>query len=69
MPFTPEDAARLKDVANKALRELKPAGFAIGVVEGADLVFAEGFGFADIESARPQPGWWEGVTARVARGR
>jgi alkanesulfonate monooxygenase SsuD/methylene tetrahydromethanopterin reductase-like flavin-dependent oxidoreductase (luciferase family) len=22
-----------------------------------------------IESARPQPGWWEGVTARVARGR
>jgi alkanesulfonate monooxygenase SsuD/methylene tetrahydromethanopterin reductase-like flavin-dependent oxidoreductase (luciferase family) len=21
-----------------------------------------------IESARPQPGWWEGVTARVARG-
>jgi len=20
-----------------------------------------------IESARPQPGWWEGVTARVAR--
>jgi CubicO group peptidase (beta-lactamase class C family) len=54
MPFTQQDAARLRDVANSALRDLKPAGFAVGVVEGPNLVFAEGFGFADIESRRPQ---------------
>jgi len=54
MPFTPESAARLRDVANEALRDLKPAGFAVGVVEGPNLVFAEGFGFADIEGGRRQ---------------
>ena len=54
MPFTPEDAARLRDAANAALAELKPAGFAVGVVEGPDLAFAEGFGFADIESGKRQ---------------
>ncbi|HUZ12115.1 MAG TPA: serine hydrolase domain-containing protein [Caulobacteraceae bacterium] len=54
MPFAPEDAARLGNAASKALKALEPAGFAVGVVEGADLVFAEGFGFADIESGRPQ---------------
>ena len=54
MPFTTEDAARLRDVADKTLDELKPAGFAVGVVEGSKLVFAEGFGFADIESGRRQ---------------
>ncbi len=54
MPFTPKDAARLRDAANAALEELKPAGFAVGVVEGSDLAFAEGFGFADIESGKRQ---------------
>jgi CubicO group peptidase (beta-lactamase class C family) len=54
MPFTLEAAARLKRVADEALRELQPAGFAVGVVEGPTLVFAEGFGFADIESGRAQ---------------
>ncbi len=54
MPFTPKDAARLRDAANAALEALKPAGFAVGVVEGPDLAFAEGFGFADIESGKRQ---------------
>ena len=54
MPFTPASAAHLRDVANQAYQELRPAGFAVGVVEGPDLVFAEGFGFHDIESGRPQ---------------
>jgi CubicO group peptidase (beta-lactamase class C family) len=54
MPFTPEGAARLRDTAQKALAELKPAGFSVGVVDGQELVFAEGFGFADIESGKPQ---------------
>lgn len=54
MPFTTEAAARLREVASQALADLKPAGFAVGVVEGPDLVFAEGFGFADIESGKPQ---------------
>lgn len=54
MPFTQENAARLRDAAFQALEALKPAGFAVGVVEGPDLVFAEGFGFADIESGRRQ---------------
>jgi CubicO group peptidase (beta-lactamase class C family) len=54
MPFTPKDAARLRDAANAALEALKPAGFAVGVVEGPDLAFVEGFGFADIESGKLQ---------------
>jgi CubicO group peptidase (beta-lactamase class C family) len=54
MPFTPGDAARVRDAANQALADLKPAGFSVGVVEGPNLVFAEGFGFADIESGKPQ---------------
>ncbi len=54
MPFTSGDAARLRAVAHRALQDLQPAGFAVGVVEGPNLVFAEGFGFADIESSRPQ---------------
>ncbi len=54
MPFTPQDAARLREVASQALAELKPAGFSVGVVEGAELVFAEGFGFADIEAGKRQ---------------
>jgi CubicO group peptidase (beta-lactamase class C family) len=52
--FADADAARLRTAAAEALRELRPAGFSVGVVSGRDLVFAEGFGFADIESGLAQ---------------
>ena len=54
MSFSASDAARLRQTAQAALEELGPAGFGLGVVSGPDLVFAEGFGFADIESGKPQ---------------
>ena len=54
MSFTESDAARLREAAQAALADLRPAGFGLGVVFGPDLVFAEGFGFADIESGKPQ---------------
>jgi CubicO group peptidase (beta-lactamase class C family) len=54
MTFTSNDAARLRAAAVSALQEFRPSGFGVGVVEGPNLVFAEGFGFADIESGRPQ---------------
>ncbi len=54
MTFSTADAARLRAAAEQGLKDLKPAGFGLGVVEGASLVFAEGFGFADIESGKKQ---------------
>jgi CubicO group peptidase (beta-lactamase class C family) len=53
-PFTPADAERLRTAARETLAEFHLPGVAIGVVAGQDLVFAEAFGFADIESGRPQ---------------
>ena len=52
--FGAADAARLKAAAQDELARLNLPGFAIGVVSGERLVYAEGFGFADIESGRPQ---------------
>lgn len=54
MTFTAEDARRIREEAQGALDELHLPGVGIGVVEGDDLVFSEGFGFADIESGRKQ---------------
>ncbi|HWA60985.1 MAG TPA: serine hydrolase domain-containing protein [Caulobacteraceae bacterium] len=54
MSFTATDAERLRAAANAAMEDLRPSGFALGVVVGDDLAFAEGFGFADIESGTPQ---------------
>lgn len=54
MPFTAADAARVRAAAQGALADLKPAGFSVGVVAGGKLAYAEGFGFADIESGKPQ---------------
>jgi CubicO group peptidase (beta-lactamase class C family) len=52
--FTASDAARVREAASRALDEHHVAGMGLGVVSGGDLVFAEGFGFADIESGRRQ---------------
>jgi CubicO group peptidase (beta-lactamase class C family) len=54
MAFTSADAARIADAAQATYDELGPSGFSVGVVDGQDLVFAQGYGFADIESGRRQ---------------
>jgi CubicO group peptidase (beta-lactamase class C family) len=54
MGFTPTDAERVRAAAAAAVDELKVPGVAIGVVSGEELVYAEGFGHADIESGKPQ---------------
>jgi CubicO group peptidase (beta-lactamase class C family) len=54
MTFSIADAQRVRDAAETAVRDLHAPGVAIGVVAGDDLVFAEGFGFADIEARRKQ---------------
>lgn len=52
--FTPADAMRVRDAAAQALEEFRIPGMAVGVVAGGELAYAEGFGFADIESGRKQ---------------
>lgn len=46
------DPARVSDTAARLLEEHHLPGMAIGVVSGEELVYAEGFGYADIESGR-----------------
>ncbi len=53
MPFRESDADRLRAAAERLVSEHSIPGIAIGVVEGDDLVYSEGFGFADIEGATP----------------
>ncbi len=48
------DAARISETAERLLEEFHLPGFSVGVVSGDDLVYAEGFGWADIESRRAQ---------------
>lgn len=52
MPF--QNADRLRAEAQACLAEMGLPGFSLGVVADGRLDFAEGFGFADIESGRPQ---------------
>jgi CubicO group peptidase (beta-lactamase class C family) len=47
------DAARVSDTAARLLEEHYLPGMAIGVVSGQELVYAEGFGYADIEGSQP----------------
>jgi CubicO group peptidase (beta-lactamase class C family) len=51
--FDQAAAGRVRAAARQAIETHHLPGIAIGVVEGADLVFAEGFGYADIESREP----------------
>lgn len=53
MSFSQADADRLRAAAESAVKRERLPGLAIGVVEGDDLMYSEGFGFADIESAAP----------------
>ncbi|MDA1257833.1 MAG: serine hydrolase, partial [Chloroflexi bacterium] len=48
------DPARISETANRLLDELHLPGFSVGVATSGGLVYAEGFGWADIASRRPQ---------------
>ncbi|MDP9236297.1 MAG: beta-lactamase family protein [Chloroflexota bacterium] len=48
----PLDTARIRTTANELIERLHIPGIAIGVVQGDDLVFSEGFGYADIETKK-----------------
>jgi CubicO group peptidase (beta-lactamase class C family) len=48
------DAARISDTVSKLVEKHHLPGIAVGVVSGEELMYAEGFGWADIESKRPQ---------------
>lgn len=48
------DSARLRDTMGRLVEEHHLPGLAVGVIADEDLVFAEGCGYADIESERPQ---------------
>ncbi|MCI0439572.1 MAG: beta-lactamase family protein [Chloroflexi bacterium] len=48
------DIERIRSTASRLVEEHHLPGLAVGVVSGEELAFAEGFGYADIESGRPQ---------------
>jgi CubicO group peptidase (beta-lactamase class C family) len=48
------DVARIREAVREAVAEHHLPGIAVGVVIGDELVYQEGFGYADIESKRPQ---------------
>ncbi|MCH8186135.1 MAG: beta-lactamase family protein [Chloroflexi bacterium] len=48
------DVERIRATVGALVKAHDLPGLAVGVVSGDDLVYAEGFGFADIESRRPQ---------------
>ncbi len=52
--FGPADVERVRDAIEALIEEHHLPGIAVGVVQGDELVYAEGFGYADIESGRPQ---------------
>jgi len=53
MTFTPQDFDRIRAAARGVLERHRLPGISIGVVQRDVLVFAEGLGFADIESQQP----------------
>ncbi|MDP6403359.1 MAG: serine hydrolase domain-containing protein [SAR202 cluster bacterium] len=53
-PIGESDVERIMSTVSDLVDEYHLPGISVGVVSGQDLVFAEGFGFADIESRRPQ---------------
>ena len=52
--FRQADADRIRSVTTRLVEEHHLPGVSVGVVIGDDMVFAEGFGYADIESGRRQ---------------
>ena len=54
MTFTNTDVERVRARVAQVVEDHRLPGIAVGVVSGRDLVWAEGFGYADIESGRAQ---------------
>ena len=52
--FTTTDIDRVRATAASLVDAYHLPGMSVGVVSGDDLVYAEGFGYAEIESGRPQ---------------
>jgi len=52
-PFDESDIARVRDTVTDLIARYHLPGVSIGVVSGDELVYAEGFGYADIESTEP----------------
>ena len=52
--MTPLSTERISDTANRLLETFHLPGLSVGVVSGSELVYAEGFGWADIAQRRPQ---------------
>jgi CubicO group peptidase (beta-lactamase class C family) len=53
MPAFKPDTARLRDVAQALVERRHLPGIGIGVVQGGELAFAEGYGHADIALGKP----------------
>jgi len=49
-----KDVGRIRQTVASLAQEYRLPGISVGVVSGEELVYAEGFGFADIESGTPQ---------------
>ena len=49
-----KDVGRIRSTIQGLVDEHHLPGISVGVVSGEELVFSEGFGYADIESKRPQ---------------
>lgn len=52
--FGPSDVKRIRSAVASLVDEYHLPGIAVGLVSDRELVYAEGFGYADIESGRPQ---------------
>ena len=52
--FTSADIQRIRSTAEGLMDRFHIPGMSIGVVSGKEIVYAEGFGYADIESGRRQ---------------
>ena len=53
-PFDREHLDRIRSTAAELVEDYQMPGLAVGVVSGQAPVLAEGYGYADIESRRPQ---------------
>jgi CubicO group peptidase (beta-lactamase class C family) len=51
--FDHDSITRLRDTVAELIAQYHLPGVSVGVVRGNDLVYAEGFGYADIESREP----------------
>jgi CubicO group peptidase (beta-lactamase class C family) len=53
MKITPADLDRMRQTASHLVEQHHLPGIALGVVSGDEMIFCEGFGYADIEARTP----------------